>query len=83
LLKFDIGRKNPATATGFLVDSNLVLTAAHNLFCNTDTLHMEKVHFFPGLRDVADNSKGYKVIDYRFNEKYHSAYLNLFLKDKD
>jgi len=79
LLKFDIVGKSPAIATGFLVASNLVLTAAHNLYCKTNTLRMENVHFFPGLRDVADNSKGYKVIDHRFNEKYSLAHQNIFL----
>ena len=78
----DIGQKDPVIGTGFLVASNLVLTVAHNLFCRTDKLQMNNAYFFPGLADVADNKKGYKIIDYRLTNEYHLATLNLYGKKK-
>ena len=56
-------RHSKGCGTGILISPNLVLTAAHNLYCkNSDTLNIS-IDFFYGVNGEIDKRKAYAVID--------------------
>jgi V8-like Glu-specific endopeptidase len=51
--------------TGFLIGSDLVLTAAHNIYDRKEEHYFTDITFYPGVSQEQYSNEGYRVISYR------------------